>query len=194
MKKNSCVGLGHGTNSQQAYSTELRTTKILPLKSREECEDALNKNHFVPNHKITWTAHPSHLCAGGEEYSDTCEGDGGGPLVCAAIAERREPEDEILVAGEGGAAKVDNPDPIFGDFAREYDTVTGDIEEGDEVFGDLDDVEYESSFLDSYEDEPCDDAEGEDTLDLRTSSLCKKGAGDSPEESGAVERRLCCLF
>ena len=129
-----------------------------------------------------------------EEYSDTCEGDGGGPLVCAARAESREPEDEILVAGEGGAAKVDNPDPIFGDFAREYDTVTGDIEEGDEVFGDLDDVEYESSVFDSYEDEPCDDAEGEDALDLRTSSLCKKGAGDSPEESGAVERRLCCLF
>ena len=198
MKKNSCVGLGHGTNAVQAYSTELRRTKILPLKSREDCEEALNKNHFELNHNITWTAHPSHLCAGGEEDSDTCEGDGGGPLVCAAIAERLEPEEETLVAGEGGGAKVDNPDPdpIFGEFEEEYDTVTGDIDEGDEVFGDLydeDEDENESSIFGSYED-ACDDAEGEDALGLRTSSLCKKGSGDRTEESGAVKRRLCCLF
>ena len=139
----------------------------------------MNDNYFTPNHSITWTAHSSHLCAGGEENSDTCEGDGGGPLVCVAA-----PEVEAITAGEGGvgeggAGAVDNSDcddcddPIFGEFENDYDPP-------DEVFGDLfggDQV---------YDYDPCD--ETDDALGLRGSELCKKSAGDSPGESGIMKR------
>ena len=102
-----------------------------------------------------------------------------------------------VVAGEGGAGPVvSDPDPIFGEFEPEYDTdqVTGDIDEGDEVFGDLD-LEDESSenIFEEYNDEACDDTEGEDALGLRTSPLCKKRARDGPKESGTIERRLWSL-
>ena len=180
------MGLGHGTNADQAYSSELRRTKILPLISHKDCEATLTDKHFQPKHSITWTAHSSHLCAGGEEYSDTCEGDGGGPLVCAAKAETSEPEVSPVVAGEGGAGPVvSDPDPIFGDFENEYDT--------DQVTGDIDEDEPSVNIFDEYNDEVCDDTEGEDALGLRTSPLCKKRARDGPKESGTIERRLWSL-
>ena len=196
-----CHGLGHGshTTDYTSYTTELQRTRILPLKSAKECEDALNNKFFLPNHSITWTAHASHLCAGGEEYSDTCEGDGGGPLVCAAVPETNE--DEEISAGEGGAGTVDNsepdepdysePDPIFGEFKPDYDG-SEDLDD-DDVFGDSyeypdeDTNVFESDNL--YDDYPCDDSE--DTLGLRESALCKKGARSSPGESGKVKTRLC---
>ena len=189
------MGLGHGTNADQAYSSELRRTKILPLINHKDCEATLTDKHFQPKHSITWTAHSSHLCAGGDEDSDTCEGDGGGPLVCAATAETSEPEVAPVVAGEGGAGPVvSDPDPIFGDFENEYDTDQGDIDEGDEVFGDLGlEDEPDVNIFEEYNDEACDDTEGEDALGLRTSPLCKKRARDSPKESGTIKRRLWSL-
>ena len=177
----------------------------------------MNNKFFLPNHSITWTAHASHLCAGGEEYSDTCEGDGGGPLVCAAVPETIE--DEEISAGEGGAGTVDNsepdqndeadegddytdPDPIFGEFKPDYDG-SEDLDD-DDVFGDDYPDEYpdeDTNVFESdnlYDDYPCDDSE--DTLGLRESALCKKGARSSPGESGKVTTKIkpdikvkCCL-
>ncbi len=205
----SCVGLGHGNSDPSAtdypvYNSELQRTKILPLVSPQDCEDDLNENYFTPNHSITWTAHSSHLCAGGEENSDTCEGDGGGPLVCVAA-----PEVEEITAGEGGAGTVDNEgeagtvdnegeggtvdegeggagtvensdcdDPIFGCEENEYP----DTGEADEVF---EGVDYtDEDLFGDYD--PCDDTD--DALDLRGNEKCKKSAGDSTGESGIVKR------
>lgn len=180
-KVTSCVGVGHGqkigADADQAYSPNLRRTRILPLKSHQECEDALNANYFLPNHSITWTAHPSHLCAGGEEDSDTCEGDGGGPLVCREIPE----EIEGPVASEGGINyDYDEGDEVFGDDSDSSYT----YDEGDEVFGDIEVIEDLPIENSSNEIDPCDDTD--DILGLRTSTLCKKRDGDSPVKSGAV--------
>ena len=180
----SCVGLGHGNSDPGAtdypvYNSELQRTRILPLQSPQDCEKALNDNYFTPNHSITWTAHSSHLCAGGEENSDTCEGDGGGPLVCVAAPEVEEITAGEGGVGEGGAGAVDNSDcddcddPIFGEFENEYDPP-------DEVFGDLFGGDQ------AYDYDPCD--ETDDALGLRGSELCKKSAGDSPGESGIMKR------
>ena len=195
----SCVGLGHGNSATDyaSYTSELQRTRILPLKSPQDCEKALNEKYFTPNHSITWTAHPSHLCAGGEENSDTCEGDGGGPLVCVAVPKF---EEEITAGeggagtvdyeGEGGAGTVDNEgeggtvdnsdcdDPIFGCEENEYP----DTGEADEVF---EGVDYtDEDLFGDYD--PCDDTD--DALDLRGNEKCKKSAGDSPGESGIVKR------
>ena len=192
-----CHGLGHGshTTDYTSYTTELQRTKILPLYSPQQCEKALNDNYFLTlSPSITWTAHESHLCAGGEEFSDTCEGDGGGPLVCAAVPEKNEEE---ISAGEGGVGTVDysEPDPIFGEFENEYESDEVDPNgEVDEVFegddypeGDTDVFGGDSLYGDY--DYPCDDTE--DTLGLRENPLCQKGAQSSTPESGKVKARLC---
>lgn len=56
----------------------------MPIWSKEACEKTLNELHFekLEDVSIKWRADESFLCAGGEIDNDTCEGDGGGPLVC----------------------------------------------------------------------------------------------------------------
>lgn len=52
----------------------------VPVVGRKTCEVALANARLGPHFRLSEGA----LCAGGEEGRDTCEGDGGGPLVCAA--------------------------------------------------------------------------------------------------------------
>jgi len=81
-----CVASGHGKTEDGQYgyfSNQLKKVN-LPIVSSQDCEDSLNKNYFQPNHSIIWRTHESFLCAGGEDMQDTCEGDGGGPLVCSS--------------------------------------------------------------------------------------------------------------
>jgi secreted trypsin-like serine protease len=82
-----CVAVGHGkdgpddSNNLQLYSNTLAAV-TLPLWDSVKCTAELNSKHFKPKHDLSWRAHKSHLCAGGEEGRDTCTGDGGGPLFC----------------------------------------------------------------------------------------------------------------
>lgn len=46
--------------------------------SNPRCENLLQKTRLGPRFKL----HKSFLCAGGEKGKDTCQGDGGAPLVC----------------------------------------------------------------------------------------------------------------
>jgi len=81
----SCIAVGHGKDFHGDggfYSENLKKTDKLPLWDLEDCENKLNEEYFERNHSLTWSAHSSFLCAGGELDVDTCEGDGGGPLVC----------------------------------------------------------------------------------------------------------------
>jgi len=86
-----CVAVGHGkdgpddSQNLQLYSNNLAEV-TLPLWDSAKCTAELNSKHFKPVHDISWRAHESHLCAGGEEGRDTCTGDGGGPLFCAKEA------------------------------------------------------------------------------------------------------------
>jgi len=53
----------------------------LPLVTKSDCERRLGpifKDKGVPN----WRLKPSEVCAGGVRGKDTCDGEGGAPLVC----------------------------------------------------------------------------------------------------------------
>ena len=53
----------------------------LPIVDHLACQTKLRESPKIPK---TFKLDSSLLCAGGEENKDTCEGDGGGPLVCPA--------------------------------------------------------------------------------------------------------------
>ena len=75
-----CVSTGWGKKAfgrQQKYS-EIMKKVTLPLKDHRQCEAALRSTNKLGNN---FFLHDSYLCAGGDGQ-DTCEGDGGSPLVC----------------------------------------------------------------------------------------------------------------
>ena len=53
----------------------------LRLLSRRECQDKL-RPEFARRQYDGWSPQPSELCAQGERGEDTCQGEGGSPLVC----------------------------------------------------------------------------------------------------------------
>eukprot|EP00092_Neocalanus_flemingeri_P004468 GFUD01004807.1.p1 GENE.GFUD01004807.1~~GFUD01004807.1.p1 ORF type:complete len:424 (+),score=91.38 GFUD01004807.1:90-1361(+) len=99
------VATGHGRDffESGSYSRELRKVN-LPMWKSSECEKVLNDEHFLNTTVRQWTIHPSFLCAGGKVDSDTCEGDGGGPLV--TNSRNLQPK--------GQEEETKEADPIFG--------------------------------------------------------------------------------
>jgi len=128
-----CLASGHGKSEDGQFgffSNKLKKV-TLPIWSSEECQKTLNNKYFQPNHSISWRTHESFLCAGGEEMQDTCEGDGGGPLVCYSKSLTSPPPSQ----------SQDTPDydPVFP--ASEYEDVNDPVfssESSDEIdiFGD----------------------------------------------------------
>ena len=53
----------------------------LPLVDKEECERRL-RPVFQARGLTNWSLKPSEICAGGVPGKDTCQGEGGAPLVC----------------------------------------------------------------------------------------------------------------
>jgi len=99
-----CVATGHGKDNFGAfgyYSETLRKVS-LPLVDNKNCQKILNEKHFQNTSIKSWQMDESFICAGGEAGKDTCEGDGGSPLVCQLSQEDdfavdlREEEDEKL--------------------------------------------------------------------------------------------------
>jgi len=82
-----CAATGHGTEDVDYifYSPKLSTV-TLPLLDSSECEEMLNSEFFSEEGINNWKIDSSFLCTLGVNISglvgDTCEGDGGGPLVC----------------------------------------------------------------------------------------------------------------
>ena len=123
-----CVATGHGKDSegQFGYFTNKLRKVNLPIWSDEQCEKILNEKYFKQNHSIIWQSHPSFLCAGGNESEDTCEGDGGGPLVCFSSASLASlPPSAGAPSQFDGADQDDFDANVFGDeldvFADEAD-------------------------------------------------------------------------
>ena len=52
----------------------------LPYVPTQDCAGQLRDN--VPELGPDFGLDPSFVCAGGREGEDTCDGDGGGPLMC----------------------------------------------------------------------------------------------------------------
>ena len=88
----------------------------MPIWSKDDCEKTLNELHFE-NISIEWRADESFLCAGGEIDNDTCEGDGGGPLVCLTSDNNEAP-----LLSPTDSDPIFEEDPVFGgDYDSELD-------------------------------------------------------------------------
>lgn len=72
-----CVIIATTITSLFSGVRNLRKVQI-PVKDKENCEQVLKTTRLGD----AFTLHESFLCAGGEAGRDTCNGDGGGPLVC----------------------------------------------------------------------------------------------------------------
>uniref|UniRef100_A0A224XDU5 Phenoloxidase-activating factor 2 n=1 Tax=Panstrongylus lignarius TaxID=156445 RepID=A0A224XDU5_9HEMI len=80
-----CLASGWGKNELSRYGTYQDTLRkvSLPLIDKAECQTKLRKTKLGKY----FTLLPGFLCAGGSQNSDTCEGDGGGPLYCPIQSE-----------------------------------------------------------------------------------------------------------
>jgi len=77
-----CFATGHSLGGQRGQTTNLLNKIAINLIQREECQTRLRQDFFEGIGIGNWNIDPSFICAYGEGGRDTCEGDGGGPLVC----------------------------------------------------------------------------------------------------------------
>ena len=78
--RDDCVSMGWGKKSSDANEYEVSMKQVkLPMVANNECQAALRSNTRLFS---TWRLDQSFVCAGGMKGEDTCDGDGGGPLVC----------------------------------------------------------------------------------------------------------------
>ncbi|XP_055627239.1 phenoloxidase-activating factor 2-like [Toxorhynchites rutilus septentrionalis] len=79
-RRTSCFASGWGKNQfgkAGRYSVIMKKVP-LPLVDSSTCERQLQSTRLTRRFRL----HQSFICAGGEQGVDTCEGDGGAPLVC----------------------------------------------------------------------------------------------------------------
>lgn len=75
-----CFATGWGKNAfgnDGRYQAVLKKIE-LPIVPRGQCEQILRTTRLSQYYEL----HSSFICAGGERGFDTCQGDGGSPLVC----------------------------------------------------------------------------------------------------------------
>jgi len=66
-----------------AWGSDLKRQREidLPFVQKEECERLLRPSFAIRGGDANWELHKSEICAGGHK-KDTCDGEGGAPLVC----------------------------------------------------------------------------------------------------------------
>lgn len=82
-----CFASGWGKDifgKEGKYSVILKKVP-LPMVPFNQCQERLKKTRLGNRFLL----HPSFVCAGGEPNVDTCQGDGGSPLVCPIDANNR---------------------------------------------------------------------------------------------------------
>ena len=76
------VLIGYGRKQGSDGISFVQRKVDLPIfPDRTECNNRL-KNALPARRRPDFQLHPGEICAGGEENKDTCDGDGGAPLVC----------------------------------------------------------------------------------------------------------------
>ncbi len=77
--KEGCVATGWGKTNFESdqYQTAMKQVK-LPIVDNPVCQKQLRLTELGFGFRL----HKADMCAGGKTEADTCEGDGGGPLVC----------------------------------------------------------------------------------------------------------------
>lgn len=76
--RNLCTVTGWGkVSSAETKSDKLKFVKV-PIVDRTTCQHQLQKTRLGRRFLL----HESFVCAGGEAHRDSCEGDGGSPLIC----------------------------------------------------------------------------------------------------------------
>ena len=80
----SCFATGWGKDKFGAageFQVVLKELEI-PVVERGLCQEKFRSSRLGSRFRLD----PSFMCAGGQPGQDTCEGDGGGPLVCPSLA------------------------------------------------------------------------------------------------------------
>lgn len=97
----SCFATGWGKDQfgkQGKWSVILKSVP-LPMVDVQVCQNELQKTRLSSKFRL----HPTFVCAGGQEGVDTCQGDGGAPLVCPVgpVQENRYVQSGIVAWGIG---------------------------------------------------------------------------------------------
>lgn len=101
-----CFASGWGKNDfgkQGKWSVILKRIP-LPMVDRQQCESELQRTRLSAKFRL----HPTFVCAGGQEGIDTCQGDGGAPLVCPVgpPSENRYVQNGIVAWGIGCKQRI----------------------------------------------------------------------------------------
>lgn len=73
-----CTVTGWGRTNKEGMNSQRLKFINLPIVNRQVCEQKLQSHKLGQRFKL----HESFICAGSEAGKDTCDGDGGSPLVC----------------------------------------------------------------------------------------------------------------
>lgn len=99
-----CIAIGWGKTKEGVQHTTLREVDI-PLRDHASCQSMLQA---YPTLGPSYTLHDSFLCGGGQD-SDTCEGDGGGPLMCPVLGSDQKRYVQIGITSWGVKGECYNP-------------------------------------------------------------------------------------
>ncbi|KAF2893057.1 hypothetical protein ILUMI_13116 [Ignelater luminosus] len=106
---NDCVATGWGADTLDGkFSDKMRKIKFLPLDD-EYCETTFRSSRLGKWFKL----HPSFLCAQNKYGSDTCDGNGGAPLVCPVPGQQRRYE--LVGLASWGIGCADSKPSVFTD-------------------------------------------------------------------------------
>lgn len=96
---NMCVASGWGKDvfgKAGKYSVIMKRVE-LPVVDSAVCERTLQATRLGPRFRLDST----FICAGGQPGVDTCQGDGGAPLVCPTASNNRHVQSGIVSWGIG---------------------------------------------------------------------------------------------
>lgn len=94
-----CVASGWGKDvfgKAGKYSVIMKRVE-LPVVDSAQCQRTLQATRLGPRFRLD----NSFICAGGQPGVDTCQGDGGAPLVCPVGADNRHVQSGIVSWGIG---------------------------------------------------------------------------------------------